>query len=322
MKTATKKSIKAGMRGLALSFITVFVSFILIFLIAALLDFLGMKNEDTVSNIAYICYDIVIAIVCFLMCRKDPSRVWYAPIVCNAVGIIAAFAEPTFWKSEMWIIFGGGWVLSLVAALCGVMVARHIKNINEMRTTSFNVFAKVLFLIIASFTGCTRMSEQIPDSSAGMNGSFEYTQSGLPVNWLLYTPNTVPSGDFDIIIDTIAPQNGKQSLKFMVRDCLPTGGWHSPGFCNQYGAMPDETYRVSFWVKNEGCRFLIRIGGVSATQVIYDTIVNSQATIESWELFEHDYTVPQGMAAIRIEANILQPGTFWVDDLRIDIVNE
>jgi hypothetical protein len=127
MKTKAIGSKKAGMPSYALSILTAIVSFILIFLIAAFLDFLGMKNEDTVSDIAYICYDIVVAIACFLICRKDPNSIWYAPLICNAAGIIAAFAESTFWVSEMWIIYGGGWLLSLAAALSGVFVARDIK---------------------------------------------------------------------------------------------------------------------------------------------------------------------------------------------------
>ncbi len=44
----------------------------------------------------------------------------------------------------------------------------------------------------------------------------------------------------------------------------PTGGWHSPGLSQEYKAIPGETYMVSFWVKNDGSEFVVRIGGVSA----------------------------------------------------------
>ena len=162
------------------------------------------------------------------------------------------------------------------------------------------------------------MSEMIMDKSAGMNGSFEYTKSGYPVNWLLYTPNTVPTGDFEIIMDTAEFKDGKQSLKFLVRECSPDGGWHSPGFCNEYSARPGETYRVSFWAKNEGCHFAVKIGGVSSAAGEYETIVNSQETIKSWQLYEYNYAIPQKMTAIRIEASILKPGSFWIDDIRIE----
>jgi len=192
-----------------------------------------------------------------------------------------------------------------------------------MKLKTFTVRITTLIIIIAIITlhGCTRMSEIIEDSSAGMNGSFEYSKSGLPVNWLLYTPNTVPEGDFDIIIDTAEFKDGKQSLKFLVRACSPVGGWYSPGFCNEFGAGLGETYRVSFWVKNEGCHFTVKIGGVSPSSGEYDTMVDSHEAIKSWQLYEYRYTIPQHMSAIRIEVNILQPGSFWIDDLRIEKIN-
>jgi len=162
------------------------------------------------------------------------------------------------------------------------------------------------------------MSEMIVDNTAGINGSFEYTKHGIPVNWLLYTPNTVPEGDFEIITDTTEFKDGKQSLKFLVRACSPTGGWYSPGFCNEFKANTGETYRIAFWVKNDGCQFAVRIGGVSPSKGQYDTIVDSKETIISWRKYEHLYTIPQQMNAIRIEINILQPGSFWIDDIRIE----
>jgi len=72
--------------------------------------------------------------------------------------------------------------------------------------------------------GSTQMSEEIYDKTVGMNGSFEVTESGLPVNWLIYTPETIPTGDYDLIIDTTEYKDGRQSLKFLVRECSPTGG--------------------------------------------------------------------------------------------------
>ena len=161
------------------------------------------------------------------------------------------------------------------------------------------------------------MSKEIRDKTAGMNGSFEIAKSGLPVNWLVYTPTTVPTGDFDIIIDTTEYKDGKQSLKFLVRECSPVGGWWSPGFCNEYQALPGEIYRISFWIKNHESEFLIRIGGVSVSKGEYDTIVNSDETINDWQLFEYYYTIPEKMKAIRFEMNILHPGTFWIDDIKI-----
>lgn len=184
-------------------------------------------------------------------------------------------------------------------------------------------YAVICSILILSFSGCfTEMSEQVKDEDAGMNGSFEVTESGMPVNWLLYTSKTVPDGDFDIIIDTTEYQDGKQSLKFLVRECSPTGGWHSPGFSQQFDANPGEIYNVSFWVRNEGSEFSLKVGGVSAFEGEYETIVKSKETFESWQFYETNYTIPEKMESLRIEVNILQAGTFWIDDIKIDRIDD
>jgi hypothetical protein len=161
------------------------------------------------------------------------------------------------------------------------------------------------------------MSESVRDESAGMNGGFEVVQSGLPVNWLVYTSRTIPTGRYDLIIDTTEYRTGKQSLKFVVRDCSPEGGWRSPGFSQEYDATPGRSYTVGVWVKNDGAEFLAKIGGVTATQSLYDTIVRSRETLGTWTHFEHAYTVPQGFKRIRFELNVLRPGTVWIDDVTI-----
>ena len=194
------------------------------------------------------------------------------------------------------------------------------KSTIVMKTLIYRIRKLSLLMTVAAivqFSGCTWMSEEIRDKTAGINGSFEITKSGLPVNWLVYTPKTVPAGDFDIIIDTTEFKEGKKSLKFMVRQCSSIGGWYSPGFCNEYSAQPGEIYRISFWVRNHGSEFIIKIGGVSAVQGEYDTIVKSHETLDTWQPFEYYYTIPENMKAIRIELNILQPGSFWIDDIKI-----
>jgi len=162
------------------------------------------------------------------------------------------------------------------------------------------------------------MSEMIEDETAGMNGSFEVARSGLPVNWLLYTPKTVPAGDFNIVIDTTEFKDGKQSLKFNVRECVATGGWYSPGFCNQFPAKVGQSYKISFWVKNIGSGFFAQIGGVGSSTGKYETIIKSDETIEPWRLVEYTYTIPEKMTSIRFELNIIKPGIFWIDDLKIE----
>jgi hypothetical protein len=170
--------------------------------------------------------------------------------------------------------------------------------------------------------GCDKMSECVRDESAGMNGGFEITRSGLPVNWLLYTPRTVRTGDFDVIIDTVDYRAGRQSLKFVVRECSPDGGWRSPGFSQEYPATPGTTYTVGLWVKNDGTEFVAKIGGVSDFKGQHDTIVRSSATIGTWRHYEHRYTMPPEFDRIGFELNVLRPGTFWVDEVTLSSSSE
>jgi Carbohydrate binding domain len=110
---------------------------------------------------------------------------------------------------------------------------------------------------------------------------------------------------------------GRQALRFDVRRCSPNGGWYSPGFSREFEATPGTTYTIGFWVKNDGAEFLVRVGGVSATDGAYETIVRSRATLASWTHHEHTYTVPRGYDRIRLEVNVVGPGTFWIDEVTI-----
>jgi hypothetical protein len=117
MKTDGKKSLLAGISSLALSVITAFLSFFLLFLLAYPFG----------EIIGYISYDIVIILACFFICRRNPNSIWYVPIICNIVGIIAAFGEENFyWVSTLWIIICGGWVSSIIASIIGARKGRKV----------------------------------------------------------------------------------------------------------------------------------------------------------------------------------------------------
>ena len=112
-------------------------------------------------------------------------------------------------------------------------------------------------------------------------------------------------------------------MKFLVRECSDSGGWHSPGLSQEYKAIPGEIYKVSFWVKNDGYEFAILIGGVSAFEGTTETIVKSKEKTEEWKYFEYDYKMPleETFDRIRFEMNVLHPGTFWIDDIKIESIN-
>ena len=184
-------------------------------------------------------------------------------------------------------------------------------------TTSTFARSTLVTMFGMALCGCLPMHASVTDSSAGLNGGFEIVKDSLPVNWLVYTPATVPSGDYDIVIDTTEFHGGKQSLKFVVRSCSAEGGWRSPGFSRELDVEPGRSYTVGFWVKNDGAEFVAKVGGVSATSGEYATIVRSSDHVGEWTYHERIYRVRAGFGKLRIEVNVLRPGTFWIDDVTI-----
>lgn len=81
--------------------------------------------EDHGERLAYISYDLIVAIACFFICKRYPYSVWLVPLIMNVTGIIAAFVEPEFWVTELWILYCSGWVLSISAAIIGSKTGRR-----------------------------------------------------------------------------------------------------------------------------------------------------------------------------------------------------
>jgi hypothetical protein len=152
--------------------------------------------------------------------------------------------------------------------------------------------------------------------AAGINGSFEITntKSGLPANWSFYTPKT--AGAYAIVLDKTDPHEGNQSLQLLVR--TPTmPGQRPPGFFKEFpDTKPGETYKITFWAKNVGSEFAFTARGVSAFGGEQGVQIKSKETIQEWRRFEITHTIPPKMR-LRLELDILQPGDFWIDDLQI-----
>lgn len=178
----------------------------------------------------------------------------------------------------------------------------------------------VALLGLVPWLGCVRMSERVEDPSVGTNGGFEYSRSGLPVNWLVYSPSTIPTGSYDLLFDRTDFKEGKQSLKFLVRDSSARGGRFSPGIAQERPASPGQPYRVSFWIRSDGSSFLARIGGVGAMSGEYESVASSTGATDSWQFVDHVFTMPQRYETIRFELSVLSPGGLWVDDVQIELI--
>jgi hypothetical protein len=164
------------------------------------------------------------------------------------------------------------------------------------------------------------MSETVRLKSAGMNGGFEHVRSELPVNWLVYSPTTIPTGNYQLTVDGDDFKEGRQSLRFLVHECSTTGGWHSPGIAQQFSATPGD-YLVSFWVKNGGCNYVVSAGGVSAKTAKYKTVDSSKSGVKSWRHVKYPITISEPHKEIRFELSIRSPGKLWIDDVKIEPIS-
>lgn len=78
--------------------------------------------------IAYLIYDLIIALGCYYLCLKNPYSIWFVPIICNVPGIVSAIIEPNFWISSMWILIVFGWMISAITSLWGHDIGIKIKR--------------------------------------------------------------------------------------------------------------------------------------------------------------------------------------------------
>lgn len=177
--------------------------------------------------------------------------------------------------------------------------------------------------ILLLMAGCMSggMSTVRTDSNAGFNGSFEVVKDGLPANWYIYTPNG-SRADYQLLFDTVDPVEGNQSLQFSVKSCSPTGGWYSPGIFNEIDVQTGKTYLVTFWVKNLGCKYMIRMDcfkkGTEDVNNPKKWITYSD-TISHWQQFENSFVFNNELNRFRFELNILSPGKLWIDAVKVEL---
>ena len=125
-ETKVKKSRLAEIPAWALSLMTLVAVFILLTILE------GPKNPSlsNIQIIGYIFYVILLTVVCFIICRTHPKSIWYTPVICNAVGIMAIFMYIFTDLSNLseLILWGSSIVLSIIGAIIGARIGRHRAN--------------------------------------------------------------------------------------------------------------------------------------------------------------------------------------------------
>jgi len=122
MKTKENRSFLFDLPSWVQSILWIIISGIILFGLGEGVGNIFKLNENVAGAIPYIILDVLIAVGCFYIIKWNPKSIWYVPVICNAIGIIAAIIEPTFWKTSLWIFICSGWVLSLIASIIGARV--------------------------------------------------------------------------------------------------------------------------------------------------------------------------------------------------------
>jgi hypothetical protein len=154
------------------------------------------------------------------------------------------------------------------------------------------------------------------DPSTGLNGSFEKTKHHLPLNWYIYAANDYQK-NYILSYDTLFVKEGKQSLKIKIQKVNPSEQLsRKPGFLRRVDTTAGKKYKVSFWVKNEGCDFRIAVYNLGKRNI--KPVIRTNENFADWKYFEHIHLVPEKFSKLNFEVNIFSPGTFWIDDVRIE----
>lgn len=182
---------------------------------------------------------------------------------------------------------------------------------------------KFVLVIIGIFVNVLLLSCQAnelskSDSEAGLNGGFETTDAGYPVNWSFF-PNP-ESGDLaQISLDTTQAWEGEQSLQFTVEQSEQTVGFRS----RRVPVQPGKTYTISFAVQNDGCALKVRRivqDGTGKDNKRSEIIVETSAQSNDWEIFEETLVVSDGEASVVLLFLVDGPCTLWADDVRVEEV--
>jgi hypothetical protein len=88
----------------------------------------------TAGIIAWIIYNILLFLACYLICWLHPKSVWYTPFICNAMGVLGIISiiygnlviGSLGVTTLEWLFILGSVALSIAGAILGAMAGRRI----------------------------------------------------------------------------------------------------------------------------------------------------------------------------------------------------
>ena len=172
-------------------------------------------------------------------------------------------------------------------------------------------------LLLALSAGCDT-SRIVQSPAGGWNGGFETSEDGLPVNWRIYAPDTVPNSSFEVGLDRAMHVEGAQSLRFSIEACEDVGGWRSPGITREWSAEAGPRYTLSFAIRSSGARWVASFGGVSAKDGAYETVQSGDREPDRWHRVTLPFDLDEEHPRLRFELSLRSPGEVWIDDVRIE----
>ena len=122
MEKKEKKSRLAGIPAWALSLMTLFAISILF----GILEDPKSPGFSTIQIIGYTFCTILNTVACYIICRIHPKSIWYTPVICSVVSIMAIIMYlltnlSTLSELIFWV---GYFILSVFGAILGSVIGR------------------------------------------------------------------------------------------------------------------------------------------------------------------------------------------------------
>ena len=91
--------------------------------------FKGIVEPALMSgSLGFFIVSVINAICCFFIVKDNPLSIVFTPLIINALVLMMAFFNATFWFDPWWVPVASGWVLCIMASIIGMLIRKRISN--------------------------------------------------------------------------------------------------------------------------------------------------------------------------------------------------